>query len=72
VVAEKSGVPLGTLRKIAYEEVTDPRFWTVKKLADHFREQEALRLAADADRRAGERRTNRDRRGTGNEGEESK
>ncbi|CAL62431.1 Hypothetical protein HEAR2300 [Herminiimonas arsenicoxydans] len=37
VVAEKSGVPLGTLRKVAYGEVTDPRFWTVKKLADYFR-----------------------------------
>lgn len=37
VVAEKSGVPLGTLRKVAYGEVTDPRFWTVNKLATYFR-----------------------------------
>ncbi|MBF8177682.1 hypothetical protein [Herminiimonas contaminans] len=41
VVAEKSGVPLGTLRKVAYGEVTDPRFWTVKKLADYFRSESA-------------------------------
>jgi len=44
-VAEKSGVPLGTLRKIAYSEVTDPRFSTVKRLADYFRNKEK-RVAA--------------------------
>lgn len=36
-VAEKSGVPLGTLRKIAYSEVEDPRFNTVNKLNTYFR-----------------------------------
>lgn len=36
-VSDGSGVPLGTLRKIAYGEVLDPRYWTVKKLADYFR-----------------------------------
>lgn len=42
-VADKSGVPLGTLRKVAYGEVADPRFWTVKKLADYFRAKSASR-----------------------------
>lgn len=40
-VANLSGVPLGTLRKIAYGEVADPRYSTVKKLADYFRSVQA-------------------------------
>ena len=36
VIAEKSGVPLRTLEKIARREVEDPRVSSVQKLADYF------------------------------------
>jgi predicted transcriptional regulator len=69
-VATLSGVPLGTLRKIAYSEVEDPRFSTVKRLADYFRDREAQRIAAEADRRKQERRTLPDRRAKGEDDHE--
>jgi len=36
-LADKCGVPFGTLQKIKYGTTDDPRFNTVKLLADHFR-----------------------------------
>lgn len=59
-VAEKSGVPLGTLRKIAYAEVSDPRFWTVKKLADYFRQKE--KRGKPTEKRVASRRSGNERR----------
>ncbi len=40
-LAEKTGVPFGTLHKIKYGKTKNPRFDTVKPLADYFREREA-------------------------------
>jgi len=39
-LGEKSGVPFGTLFKIKYDTTKNPRFDTVKRLADYFRQQE--------------------------------
>lgn len=36
-LASDCGVPFGTLQKIKYGSTADPRFQTVKALADHFR-----------------------------------
>ena len=36
-VSERTGVPLGTIRKIHYGEVADPRIGTVQALYDYFR-----------------------------------
>lgn len=36
-VSQKTGVPLGTIRKIHYGEVTDPRIGTIQALYDYFR-----------------------------------
>lgn len=33
----RSGVPFGTLHKIKYRQTKNPRFETVKALADYFR-----------------------------------
>lgn len=40
-LAELSRVPFGTLQKIKYGETADPRYTTVKLLAEHFRSKEA-------------------------------
>jgi hypothetical protein len=37
-VAEASGVPFGTVRKIGTRETKNPRIDTVEQLAKHFRE----------------------------------
>jgi predicted transcriptional regulator len=37
-IAEASGVPFGTLRKIGWRQTKNPRFDTVEKLAVYFRE----------------------------------
>lgn len=55
-VSEQSKVPLGTLRKIAYGEVSDPRFWTIKKLADHFRSLQSAPNLTPGRRRASDRK----------------
>lgn len=38
VIAHKSGVPLSTIRKVHYGEVTNPRIATVQALFDYFRQ----------------------------------
>lgn len=35
-ISEKTGVPIGTIRKIHYGEVADPRIGTIQPLYDHF------------------------------------
>lgn len=37
VVAQKSGVPIGTIRKVHYGEVDHPRIDTIQRLHDYFR-----------------------------------
>jgi hypothetical protein len=39
-LGESSGIPFGTLFKIKYGTTKNPRFDTVKPLADYFRAQE--------------------------------
>lgn len=36
-VSEKTGVPFGTLHKIKYGKTQNPRFDTVKPLADYYK-----------------------------------
>lgn len=38
-VSEQTGIPLGTIRKIHYGEVDDPRVGTVQALHDYFSKQ---------------------------------
>jgi hypothetical protein len=45
VIAEETGVPLGTLRKIAYGERDNPRVGAVQSLLDFFEEVESGRRA---------------------------
>lgn len=40
-LADASGVPFGTLQKIKYGETVDPRYNTVKILAEYFRNRAA-------------------------------
>lgn len=40
-LAEQSGVPFGTLQKIKYGATDNPRYTTVKTLADHLRSRAA-------------------------------
>lgn len=42
-VSDLSGVPEGTIRKIHYGEVPDPRISTVQRLYNHFERQRAPR-----------------------------
>lgn len=45
-VSEQTGIPLGTIRKIHYGEVDDPRVGTIQALHDYFSKQPQTAKAA--------------------------
>jgi hypothetical protein len=51
-LAVASGVPFGTLFKIKYGTTKNPRFDTVKALANYFRSQDAALLRASDEQAA--------------------